>query len=209
VAIVNDFEVVVLGLARMLEPFPDRVAVVEIAANRSVTEEVDIALYDTFAQSRHDAFDTALTEANARRLVVYSWNLDPRLVDSALSGGAQGYLSKRLPAADLVAALERINAGETVVTEEAEGETLELGDWPGRNEGLSERESEIIALITQGLTNQQIAEHAYLSINTVKSYIRSSYRKMAINSRSKAVLWGLEHGFRPDHTRARNPDDEL
>ncbi|MEJ7704868.1 MAG: LuxR C-terminal-related transcriptional regulator [Geodermatophilaceae bacterium] len=67
------------------------------------------------------------------------------------------------------------------------------------------RESEIIALITQGLSNQDIADRAFLSINTIKSYIRSSYRKMNVTTRSQAVLWGIDHGFRPDYVRIREP----
>jgi DNA-binding CsgD family transcriptional regulator len=70
--------------------------------------------------------------------------------------------------------------------------------WPGRDAGLTAREAEVIALITQGLSNQEIAEHASLSINSVKSYIRTSYRKMGVTSRTNAVLWGLDHGFSPE-----------
>jgi NarL family two-component system response regulator LiaR len=210
VAIVNDYEVVVTGLAQMLAPYPERVSVVEIVANKQVASAVDIALYDTFAASALAAIDvkSVLTGSNARRLVVYSWDLDPRLVSSALTGGAHGYLAKRLPASDLVSALERIHAGETIVSEAAPRQDCRAGDWPGRLDGLTERESEIVALITNGLSNQQIADRAYLSINTVKSYIRSSYQKMSVSSRSQAVLWGIAHGFRPDHTRIRVPADE-
>ncbi len=51
-------------------------------------------------------------------------------------------------------------------------------DWPGRGEGLSDRESEILALITQGKSNAEVAALTYLSPNTVKSYIRTIYRKI-------------------------------
>jgi two-component system, NarL family, response regulator LiaR len=60
------------------------------------------------------------------------------------------------------------------------------------------RESEVIALITQGLSNQEIADRCYLSINSVKTYIRTAYRKMGVARRSQAVLWGIQHGFEPD-----------
>ena len=59
----------------------------------------------------------------------------------------------------------------------------------------------MVALITQGLSNAEIAVRASLSINSVKTYIRSSYRKMGVSSRTNAVLWGLEHGFTPDRVR--------
>ena len=50
-------------------------------------------------------------------------------------------------------------------------------------------------MITQGLDNQSIADRASISINSLKSYIRSAYRKMGVTSRSQAVLWGVRHGY--------------
>ena len=79
------------------------------------------------------------------------------------------------------------------------------GDWPGREEGLTAREAEVLALITQGLTNAEIVERTGLSINSIKSYIRSCYRKIDVTSRSRAVLWGLAHGFTPDRLRVLDP----
>jgi DNA-binding NarL/FixJ family response regulator len=61
-------------------------------------------------------------------------------------------------------------------------------------EALSAREEQVIALIAEGLTNQEIADRMFVSINSVKTYIRSAYRKMGVNSRSQAVVWGLRHG---------------
>ena len=77
-------------------------------------------------------------------------------------------------------------------------------DWPGRGEGLTDRESEILALITQGMSNADVARLTYLRPNTVKSYIRNVYRKIHVESRTQAVLWGVAHGFTPDHRRIDN-----
>jgi DNA-binding CsgD family transcriptional regulator len=79
------------------------------------------------------------------------------------------------------------------------------GDWPGRSAGLSPREAEMVALIIQGLTNQEIADRAYLTINSVKTYIRSAYRKIDVERRSQAVAWGVENGFKPDTLRTVDP----
>ena len=79
------------------------------------------------------------------------------------------------------------------------------GDWPGREEGLTVREAEVLALITQGLSNAELADRTHLSINSVKTYIRSAYRRIGVRSRTEAVLWGVEHGFRPDRLRVQNP----
>ena len=66
---------------------------------------------------------------------------------------------------------------------------------------LSPREAEVLTLIAQGLSNQQIADRVYVSINSVKSYIRTAYRKIGAERRTQAVLWTLEHGLRPDGER--------
>jgi DNA-binding CsgD family transcriptional regulator len=79
------------------------------------------------------------------------------------------------------------------------------GDWPGRSVGLSPREAEIIALITHGLSNEEIASRAFLSHNTVKSYIRSAYRKIGVQRRPQAVLWGVQNGFEPEILRTIDP----
>ena len=53
----------------------------------------------------------------------------------------------------------------------------------------------MLALITRGLSNQQIAEQTYLSINSVKTYIRTAYRKIGVDRRATAVSWALRHGI--------------
>ena len=59
----------------------------------------------------------------------------------------------------------------------------------------------MLALITQGLTNQEIADKAYISINSVKTYVRTAYRKIGVSRRAQAVSWGMDHGFRPQRAR--------
>ena len=137
--------------------------------------------YDSFAQPESDHHEIGELVANprARRVVVYTWNFHPDLIASARQHGAHGYLSKTLPARELVAALEAVHAGEVVISDVPPRGRSAVGlDWPGRGEGLSDRESEILALITQGKSNAEVAKLTYLSPNTVKSYIRTIYRKI-------------------------------
>jgi len=204
VALVDDYDVVVMGVAKILDQYRSRVVVAEIDTNSPVNDVVDIVLYDSFAQpeSDQDEISVLVRNPNARRVVVYTWNFHPDLVASARAQGVSGYLSKALPARELVAALEAVHAGEVVVSEVPGRVRPANGlDWPGRGEGLTDRESEILALITQGRSNAEVAAHTYLSPNTVKSYIRSAYGKIGAESRTQAVLWGVEHGFVPDHRR--------
>lgn len=204
VALVDDYDVVLMGIAKMFDRYRDRVVVAEIDATMPLSDPVDIVLYDSFAQpeSDHQEIGQLVANPRARRVVVYTWNFHPDLVASAKARGADGYLSKTLPARELVAALEAVHAGEKVFNDVGPRVRSNVGlDWPGRGEGLSDRESEVLALITQGKSNADVAKLTYLSPNTVKSYIRTIYRKIGVASRTQAVLWGVDHGFTPDHRR--------
>jgi DNA-binding NarL/FixJ family response regulator len=204
VALVDDYDIVVKGVANMLDPYRDRVVIAELDSTMPVDDAVDIVLYDSFAQPESDHEEIGMLVANPRahRVVVYTWNFHPDLVESARQHGAHGYLSKTLPARELVAALEAVQSGETIISDAPPRARSAPGlDWPGRGEGLSDREAEILALITQGKSNADVARLTYLSPNTVKSYIRTIYRKIGVESRTRAVLWGVDHGFTPDHHR--------
>lgn len=204
VALIDDYDVVLVGLAHLFDQYTHRIVVAEIDANAPLDVVVDIALYDTFAQPEADQDDLSILidHPRARRAVIYTWNFHPELVARARELGACGYLSKTLPAHALVDALEAIHAGEVVVSPDPGKARPEAGlDWPGRSEGLTNRESEILALITQGKSNAEVAALTYLSKNSIKSYIRSAYQKIGAQSRTQAVLWGVDHGFKPDHRR--------
>jgi len=203
VAVVNDYALIVVGVAALLEPFSHRVSVVELDSGLPVLQDVDVILYDTFGQAQGEALDlSVLLNGGGAKVAVFSWNVQPELVHRSLDLGASGYLTKGMDAAALVQAIEDVHDGKTVVPSGVVVRDKVAGDWPGKHLGLSARESEIIALITQGLSNQEIAQRSYLSINSVKTYIRTAYRKMGVASRSQAVLWGVRHGFQPDVVRA-------
>jgi DNA-binding NarL/FixJ family response regulator len=116
VALVDDYDVVLMGIAKMFDRYRDRVVVAEIDTNMPLDDSVDIVLYDSFAQpeSDHNEIGELVANPRARRVVVYTWNFHPDLIASAKQQGAHGYLSKTLPARELVAALEAVHAGEKV-----------------------------------------------------------------------------------------------
>lgn len=204
VALVDDYDVVLAGLAGMLAPYSDRVRIVEMDANEPLEAPVDVALLDSFAQSDWATQVAALVRSGrACHVVVYTWTFHPEQVENARRIGAHGYLSKTATAAELVGAIEAVCAGEVVVDRPptARAHPTTGGNWPGRTEGLTDREAEILALMAQGKSNAEVAGATFLSPNTVKSYIRTLYRKIGVNSRTQAVLWGVRHGFTPDHDR--------
>ena len=204
-AIVDDYPVVVAGVASFLAA--ERIDLVETGAMTSVISDVDIVLYDTFGQVTGVGLDLQDFVRDSRaKVVIYSWNLEPEMIEQAMAGGASGYLSKVLTGPEVVAALERVMRGEVVIiTGEHESSVGGAGDWPGRAVGLSPREAEMLALIAQGLSNQEIAERVFISLNTVKTYVRSAYRKIGVTRRPQAVGWAITNGFKPDTLRTIDP----
>ena len=200
-AIVDDYAVVVAGIASLLAD--ERIDVVETGVSLPVISDVDVVLYDTFGQVQGQGIDLEdFVRDSGAKVVIYSWNLHSSLIDKAIAAGASGYLSKVLTGPAIVGALERILNGERVILAgDDESSVGGAGDWPGRSAGLSPREAEVLALITSGLSNQEIADRAYLSINSVKTYIRAAYRKIGVDRRTQAVIWGMHNGFRVDTLR--------
>jgi len=192
VALSNDYELALLGLAQMLAQHPDKVQVVDLTTLTSTPHKADVILFDTFGRLPDD--DPKLRrviEENQAKVVVYSWDEYPE--EAARKHGAVGYLHKGLGADELVSEILAIHDG--VPSNGSATHEDPLLTWPGQVLGLSQRESEMLTFITRGLSNEEIARRSYLSINTVKSYIRSAYRKIGVATRAQAVAWGYRNGF--------------
>ena len=171
-------------------------------ARRRVTADVDVALYDTFAQPEPDDEDVSRLASNPRikTVAVFTWKMDQDLIDAAVRRGATGYFAKSITGAELAEGLLQVAAGAHVIGAPRRRVPSGPGvEWPGRGQGISDRQSEILALITQGKRNVEIAELTHLSPNTVKTHIRTLYSKIGVVTRVEAALWGTENGFKPDH----------
>jgi DNA-binding NarL/FixJ family response regulator len=201
IAILDDVDLVTRGLEEMCGDATRELSIRTITSDGTSPEPVDIVLYDGFSsmhEGPHNASEL-LRMARARHLVIYSWNVKRVLVEAAMRGGASGYLDKRLGFGELTEALGHIHKGDRVVRVVPPSDRL-----PGRRVrqsrpgDLGQREAEIVGLIAQGLSNQEIGERLYLSINTIKSYVRSAYNKMRVETRVQAVLWAIDHGLVPD-----------
>ena len=193
----DDSELVGRGLQQMLAPHSDVVLLLPPAAPGQPVPPCDLELYDP-----HGPPSPALTGSAPRphgRMVAYSWNCTRDAVSTELARGAAGYISKRAPAERLVRGLVQVARGRVVVEvsgppRSAPQRSAPAPDWP-----LTDRETAVLALISQGRSNQDIAEELSLSINSIKSYIRVAYRKIDVSSRSQAVLWGVRHGLLSVH----------
>lgn len=202
---------VLRGLAHMSDSYRQRVLVAEIDANAGLDDTVDIVLYDSLAQPESDIVELArlVADPRARRVVVYTWNFQPALVAAAREQGVHGYLSKSLSPKALVSALEAVNAGRIVVTDMREhAPSAPRLDWPGKLDGITDRESEVLALITQSMSNGRVAELTCLSLNMVKMYMRwctarsRSPRAARRSSRGGARLQPRPPSHRPLARRA-------
>jgi DNA-binding NarL/FixJ family response regulator len=192
VALSNDYEIALLGLAQMLARHPQQVQIVGVTTLTEMPHEADVILYDTFGRLPDtDEKLRKVVAENTAKVVVYSWDEYPE--DDARRQGAAGYLHKSLTADELVAAIVAIHDGQP--SDGGEGDQQLDRTWPGQVLGLSEREAEVLTFIARGLTNEEIARRSYLSINTVKSYIRTAYRKIGATRRAQAVAWCYENGF--------------
>jgi DNA-binding NarL/FixJ family response regulator len=191
VAVVNDYELVVAGVVGLLSRFPDRLVVDDaILIGEPVATSVDVALYDTFGREgvAEAALRTLVQTPEIRRVAVFSVDLHPDLIADGRVAGAHGFISKALPGEEIADAIVRIAAGESLVaaTPTRRQPSTELA-WPGKDEGLTERESEVIVLAAEGLSNREIAAALYLSADTVKGYMSQALQKLELRNRVQAA----------------------
>jgi DNA-binding NarL/FixJ family response regulator len=170
-----------------------------------VRAPLDIALVETYGTSLEDTtLARAVADPYIRRVAVFTWNHHPGLVDEVLVNGVSGYLGKSLTAAQLGRSLRAIHEGQPVVAPPLIGVPPGVQP-PSEVDMLTTRERETLALIATGRSNDEIAREMQISLNSVKSYIRSAYRKTGVQSRSQAVLWAVTHGVRVEVVREPAP----
>jgi NarL family two-component system response regulator LiaR len=188
VAVVNDYELVVQGVASMLRAFRDRIEVVELDVCENPHREVDVALFDAYGHGQLglDRVASLARDHNVGAVVVYAGQSTSEQRDAALAAGARGLLAKSMPADELAEALLAIADGHQVVSEEF-GDAEEP-QWPGHEFGLTSRESEVAALLAQGMSNKELAAALWISENTVKTHLKGIFQKTTATSRTQAIV---------------------
>ncbi|CAJ1508579.1 response regulator [[Mycobacterium] holstebronense] len=208
--LVDDHEMVIEGLRAMLTAFADRIEVVGQAINAEQAMAViadtdpDIVLCDVRMRGESGLdLCLALRERDPeRKVVMLSVYDDEQYLFEALRVGASGYLLKSISSDDLVHQIELAHRGETVIdpglAARAAGTAARLQRdefWPGARQGLTQRESEILAYMVSGLSNRGIATKLVIGDETVKSHLRSIYRKLGVSDRTGAVATALREGI--------------
>ncbi|MDO9496090.1 MAG: response regulator transcription factor [Nocardioides sp.] len=197
-AIVAEQEIISAGLSTVLGAYGDQVEVVSYTPNGSM-DAPDVVLYDVVALNEGDApdLDHLVKETDAA-VVAIARDLRPDLAAQALARGVDGCISLAAPGEQLLALVQAAAAGDLAGDLTLDDAGVEQPfERLGLDAGLTNRETEVLGLITQGLTNVEIAERLYLSINSVKTYVRSAYRRIEVTTRSQAVAWCIQHGFAP------------
>lgn len=214
VLLVTDAEVIARGLAELLRHTTDRVRLLGPVAGTAVGSEVtssgaDVVLVDIDSDGAADLGHLARVIASDgnSRFVAFTSSTDERRLFEALHIGAAGYLLKSLDAIELINYLDRARVGQVVVdpalssrlalavSRSADQLARSRGAWPGAHLGLTLRESDVLRLLVEGLSNREIAAHLYLGQETVKTHLRSVYRKLDVQGRTQAVSRAIRDGL--------------
>ncbi len=210
IVLVDDHEMVIEGLKAMLATFEDRVQVVgqAVGAERalSVVDELnpDIVLSDVRMQGS-SGLDLCLELRErdpGRKVVMLSVYDDEQYLFQALRVGASGYLLKSISSDELVRQLEFVHRGQTAIDPDMAARAVDTAArmqrdefWPGARQGLTQRESEILSFVVNGLSNRAIATKLVIGEETVKSHLSSIYRKLGVSDRTGAVATALREGI--------------
>jgi DNA-binding NarL/FixJ family response regulator len=204
--VVDDHEVVRQGLVAMLDRRPNFQVVAEAGtvaeaiemARRFQPELVimDVRLPDG---SGIEACREIRAEFPSTRVVMLTSYPDEEAVFSAIVAGASGYLLKQVRARDLVAALEAVGRGESLldpaVTEKVLERVRRIASGGANDElaQLTSQEQKILMLVAEGKTNKEIAAEVYLSDKTVKNYVSSILAKLNLERRAQAAAFVARH----------------
>ncbi|RXJ00366.1 DNA-binding response regulator [Anaerobacillus alkaliphilus] len=205
VLFVDDHEMVRIGVTSYLSAQPD-IEVVAEADNGARGVELalelrpDIVLMDLVMKEMDGIEATRrIIEAwpEAKIIIVTSF-LDDEKVYPALEAGATSYMLKTSKASDIANAVRATFQGQTVLEPEVTGKMMTKMRQKKviqPHEQLTEREMEILLLIAEGKTNQEIADEAFIALKTVKVHVSNILGKLEVNDRTQAVIYAFKHGL--------------
>jgi two-component system response regulator DevR len=206
IVLVDDHEVVRLGLRSLLERQPDLTVVGEAETANEAVRAVeslapDVVVLDIRLPGRSGV--EACAEIKRRRpetkiVMLTSYAEDEVLLD-AIAAGAEGYVLKQVGSDDLVQALRRVGRGERLLDSHLTNQVFaKLREMRERERaeafaGLSEQELRVLALVAEGKTNREIGEVLYLSEKTVRNYVSGILAKLGHTSRAQAAAYAARH----------------
>ncbi|WP_121605617.1 response regulator transcription factor [Virgibacillus sp. Bac332] len=198
----DDHEMVRIGVTSYLSAQPDIKVIAEADDGEKAVElalelRPDIILMDLVMKDMDGIEATKLIMEqwpNAKIIIVTSF-LDDEKVYPALEAGATSYMLKTSKAEEIAKAIRATYQGQTVLEPEVTGKIMNRMRTPQveLHEQLTEREKEILLLLTQGKTNQEIADELFISLKTVKVHVSNLLGKLEVQDRTQAVIYAFKH----------------
>lgn len=194
---------------RLCEHDPDLEVVGEAENSRQAQEMVtllspDVVLMDIAMGDENGIEATRAIKGKAPGVAVIILTLydDVQYIDAAVEAGACGYLLKTVQGPDLAAAVRSAHRGDTVLSPVLAGKvfrrlqpSLRSANQTAPGQKLSERESEVLALVARGAANKEIAASMGLSVRTVEAHLRSIFAKLMVGSRTEALVVAVKMGL--------------
>jgi two-component system, NarL family, response regulator NreC len=205
ILLVDDHRVVRAGLRMVLETEPgfevvDEAGDVRDAVFKTRRHTPDLLVLDVMLPDGDgvDSIDKLLAEAPDARVLILSMEDDAHHVRRAFSNGANGYVLKDAAETELVAAVREVAAGGRYLHPEL-GARLMQADIAEReraaSDPLSDREREVLRLLAEGHTNQEIAAQLYISVRTAETHRAHIMQKLGFQSRAELVRYAIDHGM--------------
>lgn len=199
--IVDDHQMVRLGLSSFMNIQPDIEVVGEAADGESgylkaKNLKPDVILMD-LVMDRLDgigATQKILAEMPEQKILILTSFLDDEKVFPALAAGAKGYILKTSQAAEIASAIRKVASGQDVLSGAVKEKiNQQKHRKPELYDNLSKREMEVLKILAQGFSNQEIADQLFISLKTVKTHVSNIFNKLEVNDRTQATIFAIQH----------------
>lgn len=209
ILLVDDHEVVRLGLRSLLERHPHFEVVGEAGSSREAMEQAALLMPDVVVmdirlpgQSGIEACAELVERYPDLRVIMLTSYAEDEMLFSAIRAGASGYILKQIGGDDLVRALEAVGRGEALldpaVTQRVFQEVRKAvkDEEASAFSHLSQQEKHVLLLVSEGKTNREIAKALFLGEGTVRNYVSSILSKLGVNNRAEAAAYAVEHNLK-------------
>jgi two-component system response regulator DevR len=209
VLLVDDHEVVRLGLKALLERHPQFEVIGEAASAREALEAVanhhpDVVVMDIRlpGTSGIEACEEITNRFPETRVIMLTSYAEDEMLFSAIRAGASGYMLKQIGGEDLVRAIEAVGRGEALLDPAVTQRVFQEVRRAVKEEEasafahLSQQEKHVLLLVSEGKTNREIAKALFLGEGTVRNYVSSILSKLGVNNRAEAAAYAVEHNLR-------------